>query len=256
MDTVEVAVMRSSAPRRVRMLLPGFLLVALGCGDAVEPSVCGDAQAISIEGGNCLVLGNVQGRAEAIERVVRETVIAVRPLIAADAVRIRFESNPAGAISEIGIGGRAIRGEEVLVSIDPGFPDLDQSLETELLPLLAHELHHIARQRTVGYGTTLLEAMVTEGLADHFSIEVAGVAPPPWATALSGTELDTWRMQAAAEWTNDSYNHNAWFYGSPGGIPRWTGYTIGFVVVQEFLDANPGRRPSGLVDEPAASFVP
>lgn len=39
-------------------------------------------------------------------------------------------------------------------------------------------------------------------------------------------------------------------------IPRWAGHAIGFDLVGAFLDANPRRLASDLVDEPAASFIP
>jgi hypothetical protein len=50
--------------------------------------------------------------------------------------------------------------------------------------------------------------------------------------------------------------HADWFFGTDPSIPRWTGYAVGFELVRAYLDANPGRRASALVGEPATSFVP
>ena len=53
-----------------------------------------------------------------------------------------------------------------------------------------------------------------------------------------------------------SYSHAEWFFGTTPGTPRWTGYAVGFELVRAYLEAEPTRRASALVDEPAASFVP
>jgi uncharacterized protein YjaZ len=186
---------------------------------------------------------------------VKETLAAVRPLVPLDRITIVIRAGVELAIPEIGIGGRSDTGT-VRVDVNPSFPGLAESLDRELFPLLAHEMHHVARLRVVGFPSNLLEAMVLEGLADQFSIEVAGVDPPLWASALSPEELVTWTARARTEWLASSYNHSAWFFGTAPPIPRWAGYSIGFELTRQFLAANPSRRPSDLVAEPATSFVP
>ena len=237
-------------------MAPFVLAFGLACGNATGPEGCRDA--VPLPDGSCLLLLTepVLARAPAIERVISETMREVSTLLPLDPIRIRVEASQEGIIPEIGIGGRAFAGEEVRITIDPDFPGLAASLETDLFPLLAHELHHIARQQTVGYGSTLLGAVISEGLADHFSIEVAGVDPPLWSVALSETELATWRAEAELVWRRPTYDHEEWFFGTGATIPRWAGYSIGFAVVGEYLAAAAGRRASALFDEPPGSFVP
>ncbi len=138
--------------------------------------------------------------------------------------------------------------------VNPNSARIPDSIPTELFPLLAHEMHHVARIRSVGYGTNLLEAMVSEGLADQFAIEVAGIDPPMWSMALSEEELEVWSARAKEEWYNTAYSHDAWFFGG-GSIPRWAGYSIGFAMTGDFLSANPERKPSQLFSQPASSFI-
>ena len=111
------------------------------------------------------------------------TLGAVQPLIDIDGVRISIIADAAGVISEIGRGGFNPNAGEVRIFADPATPESDAVLRAELMPMLAHELHHLARRRTLGYGSTLLQAAVTEGLADHFSLEVTTRDPPPWTSA-------------------------------------------------------------------------
>jgi len=214
--------------------------------------------AIALEGGSTLVFedgGRLDGQRARIEQVVRETIAAVRPLLPLDRITVLIRAGTADVIPELGIGGRA-DGGTVRVTFDPSSPALARSLDEELFPLLAHEMHHVARSRTVGYGSDLLGAMISEGLADRFSIEVAEIDPPLWSVALSAEEIETWSVRAQSEWFNTRYDHSAWFFGVSPPIPRWAGYTIGFELTGAFLDENPSLRASGLFAEPATSFIP
>ena len=120
--------------------------------------------------------------------------------------------------------------------------------------MLAHEMHHAKRRRTVGYGSSLLEASASEGLADSFAMEITGNGPPLWSVVLTGSDLDNWIITARSTWTNNSYDHSKWFFGTME-VPRWTGYSIGFKLVKDFISTNPTRKASDLFDEPAGSFV-
>ena len=68
--------------------------------------------------------------------------------------------------------------------VDVDHEHFEWALERELFRTLAHELHHVARRRASALGHTLIDALVSDGLADHFSIEVTGMEPGPWAVAL------------------------------------------------------------------------
>jgi hypothetical protein len=234
------------------------LLAFSGCASATGPDPCDIGSAEPLGDGVCLVFedgGQLSARRAQIEQAVRQTLPAVRAVMPISDVRIRILLDPGILIPEIGMGGFTPNGTEVRIAIDPASPHMAHSIATALFPLLAHELHHARRWQTVGYGSTLLEAMVAEGLADHFSIEVAGTEPPPWSVALSGADLETWTDRVRADWSSSPYDHAAWFFGADPAIPRWAGYAIGFEMVRAYLSANSSRRASGLFAEPASSFV-
>lgn len=148
------------------------------------------------------------------------------------------------AIAETGVGGSAPNAHVLYIYINPEFVKLEQTLEFEIKSTLAHELHHCARWATVGYGTTLLEAIVSEGLADHFDIEINGGKPKPWSVALPEKELQSILLKAQEEF-NSEYNHSDWFFGSKE-IPRWAGYSLGFKIVGDYI-AQTGKSASQLV---------
>jgi uncharacterized protein YjaZ len=233
-------------------------LAAFGCSTPSSTDEPDDRPAIALEGGSSLVFedsGALDAHRDAIAGEAAGTVTAVRRLLDVNGVTIRARAGMEYVIPELGFGGRTTGPGEILLVFNPASGVLADSLAAELFPLLAHELHHVARIRTVGYGANLLEAMVSEGLADQFAIEVAGIEPPMWSTALSGEDLEVWSARAKEQWYDAGYSHDAWFYGAGGQIPRWAGYAIGFDMTRNFLIANPDRKPSQLFSEPAPSFI-
>ncbi len=130
---------------------------------------------------------------------------------------------------------------------------LRNALQTWVPATLAHELHHSSRIRTgPGYGRTLGEAMVSEGLADHFANEAFSTTPPqPWASSLSeNQEHAVWQRAEPQLWS--AHDHRLWFFGGPD-IPRWAGYSLGYSIVEKFLDG--GRSAAGSVEVPARIVV-
>lgn len=77
-------------------------------------------------------------------------------------------------IPETGMGGWSPAADVLYISIDPANPNLLRDFDTEFLATLGHELHHCLRHGGPGYGRTLGEALVSEGLACHFETELRG----------------------------------------------------------------------------------
>lgn len=157
-----------------------------------------------------------------IEQEVRRTIEVVAAKWDIGRLSIRVFASQTNVIPEIGLNGYTPSATEIRLFIHSTFQSLDDSIETHLFPLLAHEMHHARRTRLVGYGSTLLEAVVSEGLADHFSMEVAGVEPPVWSVSVQGETLDHWIFKASEAWLEPGYRHAEWFYGTHPDIPRWT----------------------------------
>ena len=137
----------------------------------------------------------------------------------------------------------------VYLTVDPQSPDL--TVES-LSRMFAHELHHAARWDGPGYGRTLGEALVSEGLAGHFSLEVCGGEPEPWET-LERAILTPFIERAKEQWSQPWYDHNAWFFGT-GDMPRWCGYSLGFMLIQAWLREHPQQSAASLVFTQADDF--
>lgn len=234
----------------------GLVLPLSGCYEVSGPEFCAGTT-VEYEEAVCLGFagaGDFTPYRTIIEGETGRALDLIEPLIAISDLRITIVDDPTQVVPEVGLGGFNPNAYEVLVFADATAPDLAETFERELVPLLAHEIHHAMRRREIGYGFTLLQAAVSEGLADHFSVEVSGGSPSPWATALGDADLADWTEELLRQ-GNRAYDHPEWFFGA-GDVPRWTGYAVGYALVRAYLEQNPSQRASTLVGEPAASFDP
>lgn len=171
-------------------------------------------------------------------------------------VDVVFYDNPSLVIPHIGIGGYTQNANLVFMPLNPEFKYFEKTINEEIARALPHELHHCARLKSVGYGDTLLKAMITEGLADHFELQITNKKPQAWDTALTAKQFSVMKKRAEKEYRNKNYNHAEWFFGSnERRIPKWAGYTIGFNLVGEYLKKHPEKKPSQLFAAKAEEFV-
>ncbi|MBI2011249.1 hypothetical protein HYS91_00625 [Candidatus Daviesbacteria bacterium] len=189
---------------------------------------------------------------EEIIKKVKSEVVQLLPLPDLDVI---VEDNPLGAIEHLGIGGYAQNTYLINLYLDPKFPNINNSIAKNLPRILAHELHHAIRWQNPGYGKTLLEALVSEGLADHFEMEYLDGEPEKWDLALTEKQLQKFSELAKKEFTKE-YDHNEWFFGmGDRNIPKWTGYTLGFNIVKKYLEKYPEKKPSQLYSIQAQEVV-
>lgn len=190
-------------------------------------------------------------RAEAGITAARYRAEQVTPAIDLDIV---VQAWPGQVIYEMGFVGYAPTGTMMQLTLDPGNPNLDHHMGEPFERMVVHELHHVLRWRGPGYGTTLGEALVSEGLAGHFCRQLYSSAPELWEAALSREELAACAEKAQQSWHDPHYHHGAWLFGH-GHLPRWVGYSLGYSLVGRYLAQHDGASTASLVHEPAASFL-
>jgi uncharacterized protein YjaZ len=203
----------------------------------------------------------------AVQRVERD-IVPLLPL--PHRIVIAAGTDRARVIPETGIAARAWSHDRIDVWVDPRNPWVVAAGEEELVAMLAHELHHCARWSRPGYGLTLSEAIVSEGLACHFEATFRGGVPPFWARALDEPTLRRVEAQAVALFDSRQYDHRAWFGGASGGddgraperrpsatspplVPRHAGHTLGYRITARHLRRT-GRNAAQLVHAPAHVF--
>lgn len=192
---------------------------------------------------------DIRPYSDELKSIAEATIASVLKLLPIKDIDVVLYDNPKATIDEIGgIGGFSPNANLIFISLNPRHPDFKKAVKEELAFTLAHELHHTIRWQKQVEGDTLLEAMVFEGLADHFAIEATGRSKPsPWSYALSLEQKKIFITKASEEWKNPTYNNDLWFFGSkPDVIPRWTGYTLGYDLVAKYLHNHPETSASRL----------
>ncbi|WP_323797083.1 DUF2268 domain-containing putative Zn-dependent protease [Nisaea sp.] len=154
-------------------------------------------------------------------------------------------------------------GNEDLVTLwlAPEHPKLDENLGEPLARMIAHEMNHVMRFRSVGGPESLGDHLICEGFAGRFVQELFGNSPEPWEQAIPKTEFQRYIPQAMddfnkrAGYRQEKISMYEWMFAS-GTMPRWLGYTLGYEIVGQYLEDHPDLRASGLLDIPSTDFKP
>lgn len=181
-----------------------------------------------------LHLLNASGRLDPWCSVLEETFAHALTRIAAYLPEQRVDvvvQAGAWVIPELGLNGYSPDAERVFLTLDPDSPHLQRALPDTFTALLGHELHHCLRHAGPGYGTTLGEVLVSEGLACQFEHELTGQLPF-YAQAAQQEMAGYWDTLNAA--LQQPYDHARWFFGG-GDLPRHLGYALGRWRVERYL---------------------
>ena len=178
----------------------------------------------------------------------------IQSLIPLDSIAINVAISKTNVLPFLGIGGRTNK-DESGISINYYYDPDNPNFKTEsFINGLVHECHHASRLRMPDWKLTLLEVMIMEGLADHFMIEVTNCEQPQWSKALNRDEIKEYMIKAKPilfithnSWTKKI---DEWLTSGRKGddpIPVWTGYSIGWTIVENYFKVHPGASASTLV---------
>lgn len=165
-------------------------------------------------------------------------------------------SDPFWTVPAWGVGGYSHGKGRISITVAPGHPRFrDVERGERLAALLAHELHHLARARGPGYGRTLGEALVSEGLAQCFEVEI-GCSPPPYAVAVTEEALREFAVRARPHVDATDYDHGAWFFGRKGDptFPKDGGYSLAYALAGSWL-ALENTTASASANVPACEII-
>ena len=151
------------------------------------------------------------------------------------------------------VSGHCYEPGVVGLRLDLGQSRSEEELRTGLLKTLFHEFHHALRWEGPGYGDTLGEALVSEGLAQRFLHEMMDCPPEPWEDAVSAEVCESYRRCALAAFDDDSYDHAERFFGA-GEMPNLLGYTLGRWIVDRFMERHPNTTALRLKCAVASDF--
>lgn len=142
-------------------------------------------------------------------------------------------------IPETGIACRAVSSEAIELLFDPDNQYTIDSLNCWSGRQIAHELNHIARMNAFPLHATLLDALISEGLAVYYEEHWQGnFSKSQWRRVLSEEQSRTEWLKAQKELFSPAFDFADWFYGRRNGHPIYTGYSLGEAIVAGFFNKN------------------
>jgi len=186
---------------------------------------------------------------------VEAAKIAIARLVPRCTLDILIRRRPGQVIPVIGMGGHTWGKYLFELGLDPSNLNFAPALKDGALRRqVAHEAHHCMRNAAIGYGETLGEALVSEGLAGRFVERIFGTAPEPWESAMDEATLRA-HLPNDAVLASSDYNHATWFYGQDARLPRWIGYTLGYRIVGDWLATVPAPDAATWAGVPADAVL-
>ncbi len=193
---------------------------------------------------------------DVIDRSVRRAEELLGPLEILLAVEP--ERVPRFCSEQLPIVGYTPNANNVLIRIAPEHARVeDPQWQALLSATTAHELHHGCRWKDPGYGKTIGERLITEGLAQCFESEIVPGFVAPYSQNLTQDQLSTLSEKAAKICdVEDREISNRLFYGQEGNpeFPRWGGYSLGYAIVKAWLEKT-GRTAVQAVHVPASEVL-
>ena len=206
--------------------------------------------------------GHLSPYKNSIRKSARATIKKVRRKIKLGNIDILIkESERPEFLKDVnGVGGYCPSGHFVQLDIDIKHLSFRRSPQQIIEKTLIHELHHAARRQAKVriFGGSFLESIFSEGLADHFVLELTG-SLPIWTISLTKKDEEQLMKRAQREFKQKvTYkDYDDWFIigSKKRNIPRWTGYALGFTLVENYLRNNPQRSAASLVAVPVGKIL-
>jgi len=259
-------------PGLVRSLAPPLTAVVLAaCGSAArtstvrEPDFCRDSQPLAacvvadrgrftVAIGPSLISPTTTAGVSLTATVTRD-LTRIGRLLPGPAADIRLDAG-AQVIPGTGVMGYTRASGLVTATLDTHESPtaLRRTLRAWLLVALSHEVDHSVRILAgPGFGTSLLDQIVSEGVASAFDIEVQPNIDLPWTHALTARqEQEMWHR--ARPQLNLAGLYDQWFFGG-NGVPHWAAFQIGYHIARDYLARHPRSTAASIVNTPAAVIL-
>jgi len=141
-----------------------------------------------------------------------------------------------------GVTGYCLGAGRIVVHINPAGADWP----TWLAYTLTHEYHHSVWTERYYQPFDLAARLIFEGRADAFARLHYPRLTAPWTAALTPAQArQHWRAVKGMLASTDPSVFDQVIFGGRDGLPKWTGYAIGYAIVHTFLE----RYPQVTVEE-------
>ena len=140
-------------------------------------------------------------------------------------------------IPEDGVGGQTYASDFILISINE-----DKITENILAETLVHELCHAARWgKNDEWMNTLFDGIISEGIATYFEFEFVKGKPEKQLflkTVVGRSDEENKKIyeELESQLENERYDYQTIFFNGNDKLPRWSGYSLGYLTVKKYLE--------------------
>ncbi len=170
-----------------------------------------------------------------LSQVIAHALARINALLPGPPTVIMVSYGGSDVIPQTGTSGETNPGTGVLTVTFGQTPRASPGMIMKLwLPRsLSHEIDHSVRILAgPGFGVSLLEEVISEGISSAFDLAAFPGPPSPWDRAISRTqECALWKQAQPLLGQTDLYDQ--WFFGGPG-VPHWAAFTIGYDIVTDY----------------------
>lgn len=194
--------------------------------------------------------GVLNDNLDKIDRAFQRAVSVTSIKLLLTQVDVICVNDPFGTIPALGISGYAPNRHLAYLYLDSS-KELD---ENEMFATLCHELHHTRRYDGPGFGQTLFDCFIFEGLATAF--EEAVSEGGTYLSTLLQQRTKTLRLikDTSKNFDDKDFDHRTWFIADKTKkLPSLAGYEIGFYIVRNYLALN-NQTAADLVLAPTDIF--
>ncbi len=179
--------------------------------------------------------GKLSKYSDFLEEVIRRALLKIGEFFELSGIDITVSPFQKGEESPSGLGGYALSEHRVELLVDCSRDDICEVIETELLEVLAHELHHALRLSFHMPTGTLSQQLIMEGLACHFENIVTNGKPSSLFKELVNYDWRGGLGQMSHLLDTTDFSLDKLFLGShPNEFPKYAGYWIGYNLVAEY----------------------
>ncbi len=165
-------------------------------------------------------------------------------------LNITIYPNKDWCIKQTGDGGHTANFDWIQLFIDPT-KSVSKIVASSFPATLYHELNHVRRMTEVGFGKTLLETVISEGLAIVFAEEMFKSFVAPWGEYTDDGIKKLYKIFTPHK-NDKEFNYEEWFLGF--GKPHWLGYKIGAYIIRGLKEKDKNFDSVKLVDTPTSNI--
>jgi hypothetical protein len=203
-------------------------------------------------------LGKATADGTSLPQVVARALARINALLPGPrtSITVSYASSSSQVIPQTGTDGFTDPGTGAITLVFGQTPQASLSPIMQLwLPrTFSHEIDHSVRILAgPGFGASLLEEIITEGISSAFDMAAFPGTPNPWDRAITRSqECALWKQAQPLLGSPGLYDQ--WMFGG-GGIPHWTGFTIGYDIVTGYHQRHPDASWPAITDASAATIL-